>query len=308
MTTVDVPSSNAPPVSPAGRVEDAPAAGGGTISLGLQVETPENVVLTYQLAGPAVRCAAYLIDTLIRAMLLLVAAVVLQIFGTVLPGSALGLFLIVLFLMEWGYFVACEGLMNGRTPGKAAMGLRVIHEGGYPLTLWGSMGRNLLRFADALPVFGWLVAGLPLYGVGLVTVVLSPRLQRLGDLVAETVVISERHVVLPREPVILEKIDPLPREEINTWGPPARTLSAIDRFLGRRHILSHTRGHAIARDLARVLARRLEYTGDARQIEHYPMAFLARVHVTFLRREPPELPAIADGDRWAFDVETSDAI
>ena len=91
--------------------------------------------------------------------------------------------------------------------------------------------------------------------------------------------------MLPREPVILERIDPLPREEVPGTPPSPQTLALIDQFLGRRHAVSIPRGHDIARPLARSLSRRLRYTGEASLVEKYPMAFLARVYVTFLRRD-----------------------
>lgn len=248
------------------------------VGLELHVETPENVVLDYQLAGPAVRLAAYLVDLLVRGVLMAVISVVLLCAGAqVLTGTSVGLWLIVLFLNEWGYFVVCEGFFRGKSIGKHALGLRVVQEGGYPVTFLSAMLRNLLRFPDAMPFL--------LYGVGFVSMLLTRHFQRLGDLAARTVVITERHVVLPREPVILEKIEPLARDEIGTFSPGDRVLSLIDEFLGRRHVLTHERGHELAAILASRLAERLNYQGDARLVQQYPMAFLARVYVTFLRRD-----------------------
>lgn len=253
------------------------------VDLGLRIETPENVVLTYTLAGPTLRAGAYLVDLVIRLALWTTLFVVTMCAAVVAEGAALGLFLIVWFCLEWGYFTLFEGLWNGRTPGKWMLGLRVIQDKGYPITFWASAGRNLLRFADGLP---WLLVKFcPMYAAAFVSMLLSRRFKRLGDLLARTVVICERSVVLPREPVILERIDPLPRDEVPGPPPSPRTLALIDQFLGRRHVLSIPRGHEIARPLARSLARRLRYTGDESFVDAYPMAFLARVHVTFLRRD-----------------------
>lgn len=251
------------------------------IGLDLHVETPENIVLDYQLAGPAVRCAAYLIDLLVRIVAMVAISVVLFCFGApFLPGTMSGLWFVLLFLNEWGYFVFCEGFFRGKSIGKHALGLRVVQEGGYPITFWSAMLRNLLRFPDAMPYL--------LYGVGFFSTLLTRHFQRLGDLAARTVVITERHVVLPREPVILEKIEPLSRDDIGTYVPGDRVLSLIDEFLGRRHVLTHERGHALAAILASRLAERLNYQGDARLVQQYPMAFLARVYVTYLRRDEDE--------------------
>jgi uncharacterized RDD family membrane protein YckC len=248
----------------------------------LPVETPENVVLTYQLAGPTLRCAAYLIDTAVRAAGVMVIGIVLACAGVAAPGLSMGLLLVMLFLVEWGYFVICEGFFRGQSIGKHVLKLRVIDERGHPLTFWSALTRNLVRAADAVP----------LYGPALIAMLLSRRFQRLGDLAARTVVIQERQIVLPREPVILEKIQPLSRDDLGSYVPPERTLALIDEFLGRRHVLTHERGHALAAVLARALASRLEYRGDGKLVESYPMAFLARVYVTFLQDgEREERPA-----------------
>ncbi len=269
------------PVSPATSDPAAPAE--PLVDLELRIETPENVVLNYTLAGPTLRGGAYLIDLAIRIAAMSGVIGVVMCASVVTPGAATGLLLLVWFFMEWGYFTLFEGFWNGRTPGKWTLGLRVIQDKGYPITFWASATRNLLRVADGLPVL--LVRFFPMYAAAFASMLLSPRFKRLGDLVARTVVICERSVVLPREPVIIEKIDPLPREEVPGPPPPARTLALIDAFLGRRHAVSIPRGHDIARPLAAALARRLRYAGNPAFVEAYPMAFLARVYVTFLRRD-----------------------
>jgi uncharacterized RDD family membrane protein YckC len=274
-------------IAPVPPTIDAPASTpGAPVDLGLRIETPENVILTYTLAGPTLRAGAYLIDLAIRVAVFTGVVSVVTCASVVTPGAAMGLMLLAWFFLEWGYFTLFEGFWNGRTPGKWTVGLRVIQDRGYPITFWASAGRNLLRFADGLP---WLlVKFFPMYAAGFTAMLLSPRFKRLGDLLARTVVVCERSVVLPREPVILEKIDPLPRDEVPGPIPSPRTLALIDQFLGRRHAVSIARGHDIARPLAISLARRLRYTGDRALVERYPMAFLARVYVTFLRRDDEE--------------------
>jgi uncharacterized RDD family membrane protein YckC len=245
------------------------------IGLDLKIETPENVVLVYQLAGPAIRLGAYLIDFGVRAVVIVIVSIFLLCTGMVIPGMSGGLLLLLLFFMEWGYFIVAEGFFCGKTIGKHVLGLRVIHDRGHPLTFWGATLRNLLRAVDVLPF----------YGPGFISMVLTQRLQRLGDLVAGTVVISERRVMLPREPIILEKIEPLSRQELGSYVPQRGTLSLIEDFLTRRHTLSHDRGHAMAAPLARILAKRLRFQGDPDLPLQFPMAFLARLYVTFLKQD-----------------------
>ena len=254
------------------------------IDLGVVIETPENVVLTYRLAGPAVRVGAYLLDLMVRIGIMVAGAIVLGCAGAAaLPGLSAGVFLLLWFFIEWGYYVVSEGFFRGKTIGKNVFHLRVIQEGGYPITLWAALLRNFVRAADCLPLF--------LYGVGFLTMLASGKFRRLGDLAARTLVIQEDFVPLPLEPIILERIHPLPHGEISGYIPKARTMSLIEQFLGRRHVLTHRRGHAMALVLARALARRLDYRGDMKQVEQYPMAFLARVYATFHERpEEEEVP------------------
>ena len=152
-------------------------------------------------------------------------------------------------------------------------GLRVIKEEGYPITLWAALLRNFIRAADSLPY--------SFYGVGFVTMLLAGRFRRLGDLVARTVVIEERRVSVPREPIILERIEPLPRTEMGGFVPAGQTLALIEEYLSRRHVLTYKRGHALAHVLARPLAKKLNFSGDPQLVGKYPMAFLARVYATF---------------------------
>ncbi|WP_417391139.1 RDD family protein [Gimesia sp.] len=243
------------------------------LGLEMQVETPENVVLSYQLAGPSQRYVAYLIDFMIRSIMLVGILIffIAPLSNVMMPGAMMGLFLVIMFLNTWGYYTISETFFKGKSIGKHACGLRVIREGGYPITFWPSLLRNLARSADSII----------LYGIGMTSMLLTRRFQRLGDLVAGTVVIQERSLTLPRKPIILNKIKPLDKNEIGSFLPRDEVLSLIDEFIGRRHVLTYERGHALAAQLAQQLAKRLQYSGDEKKVSQYPMAFLASVYKTF---------------------------
>src|SRR5690606_13717654 len=120
-----------------------------TISL---VETPEHVSFSFEVAGPVRRVIAYLIDLMVRSIVLMVLAFV-AIIGEATGGSGLsgvgtGLWLTLAFAMEWGYFVLLEMLMSGQSIGKRALGLRVVTADGRPLGFGASVLRNLVRAAD----------------------------------------------------------------------------------------------------------------------------------------------------------------
>lgn len=144
----------------------------------LPLETPEGIELVVTPAGPSARLHAYLLDLLIRCGIYLAFFIPLHFFGRV--GS--GLFLIIYFLLEWFYPVLFEGLRGGQTPGKRYCRLRVLSADGTPLTFGGAMIRNLLRIIDIMPTF---------YVFGLLSMLMTQRFQRLGDLAAGTLVVFE---------------------------------------------------------------------------------------------------------------------
>ena len=147
------------------------------------VETPEHVRLDYVLADVGSRTAALALDlAIIAAALLLIGlgAARLNLIGG-LQSFVQPVFIFLVFLAFWGYFFLFEALWDGRTPGKRALGLRVVHTGGEPLTLPGSALRNVIRAVDLVG------AGV----VGAVSILATRRAQRLGDLVGGTVVVRD---------------------------------------------------------------------------------------------------------------------
>jgi len=100
--------------------------------------------------------------------------------------------IIAFFLVIAGYFVFFEWLWHGQTPGKRLLKLRVIREDGRPITFWEAAARNLLRIFDMMPA-----VVIPFYSVGLISVFISSRDQRVGDLFAGTVVVRERQDEAP---------------------------------------------------------------------------------------------------------------
>lgn len=168
----------------------------------LIIETPERVPLEFALASIGNRFLAVAIDHFIQYLSILVIAWFLlalagmsagevvdapdKLFGE-MPKWTVAITILALFLIFAGYFIFFEWLWNGQTPGKKLLKLRVIREDGRPITLWEAIARNLLRIGDAVP--GFIV---PVYSIGLITIFLSNRDQRLGDIFAGTVVIRER--------------------------------------------------------------------------------------------------------------------
>jgi len=141
------------------------------------------------LAGLGSRFAAYLLDLLIEVAILAVGSVVLTVAadGTASTGTRYvyaGLLAAVAFVDYFGYFVLCEMVSSGRSPGKRAAGIRVIRADGAPIGFKASLLRNICRLIDGFPQ--------PLCLVGSVLILSTRANQRLGDLLAGTVVVRER--------------------------------------------------------------------------------------------------------------------
>ena len=175
-----------------------------TIAMGrLEIETPDHVVLRYQLAGAGNRGFAAIVDFLIALILMLAIGFGFQALTTIDPAldDWSGWVVFLELLVAWLYFVLLEWLWNGQTIGKRFFGLRVISEDGEPARFVAVIVRNLVRVVDFLPA---------LYGFGLVTLIVSSRSQRLGDYAGGTFVVRA----------------PNPRRN----GSALRTLSARPRW------------------------------------------------------------------------------
>jgi uncharacterized RDD family membrane protein YckC len=161
----------------------------------LNIETPELVSIELPLAGIGSRFIAILVDSLILGaaliILIFLAAFILPALSLLGPKSAswgLGIFFLIIFLLFWGYFALSEAFNNGRTLGKRVAKIRVIHQSGRGINFAEALARNLVRIIDYLPGF---------YGVGIAAMFMSRRSQRLGDMVAGTLVVREREVEAP---------------------------------------------------------------------------------------------------------------
>jgi len=161
----------------------------------VQILTPENVRLEYEVADIGSRSMALIYDTLIQALLVLVVLVPLLLASL---NKSVGLLdraadkvvhstwtmvfaVIFLFLVYQGYFLLFEAFWGGRTPGKQSLGLRVVMEDGRALTFRAALIRNLLRAADFLP---------GLYATGVVVAFCNSGARRIGDWAAGTQVVK----------------------------------------------------------------------------------------------------------------------
>lgn len=164
----------------------------------LIIETPERVPLHFGLASIGNRFIACAIDHAIQTFalvliflgfLLLADTTNVESAFSTAPKWVYAVMIIVLFLILTGYFAFFEWLWSGQTPGKRWLKLRVIREDGRPITFWEASVRNLIRSFDMMPA--------PFYSIGLISVFSTTRDQRVGDMVAGTVVVRERETEAP---------------------------------------------------------------------------------------------------------------
>jgi len=199
----------------------------------LTIETPEQTDLEFNIAGVGSRFLALALDTLIQ-----IVAIVVFVFGgailfrALLPFEsgatwAIALLGVALFIIFIGYFAIFEAVWNGQTPGKRLIRIRVIKDTGRPIAPSEAVARNLMRLVDQMPVF--------LYGVGIVSALISRQNKRLGDFVAGTIVVHEQELrdfrplwQAPLNPsAVIYGADKLTNEE----------FSLIESFLNRREAL-----------------------------------------------------------------------
>lgn len=146
-----------------------------------QIETAQNIGITQEIAGIGERILAYLIDSLIMLSYLILVVFLLS--GLEVEGRNEWVLSLILGLPLFLYFLLWEIFWNGRTPGKAAMELRVVRLDGTNPTLGNYLVRWLLRLVDITLTSG---------SVAVLTILWNGKGQRLGDLAAGTTVISEK--------------------------------------------------------------------------------------------------------------------
>ena len=201
-----------------------------------KLETPENIDLDIHIAGPLVRSQAFLVDSLFKSVIQVVASIGLLVFGD----TGMGMLLIFTFALEWFYPVLFEVLNHGQTPGKRIMQIAVVNDDNTPVGWSASIIRNFLRIVDFLPMN---------YVAGLICMTVNRDFKRIGDLAAGTVVIYR------------EKKTPAPELPDTRTTPPPIALTVAEQravlgFAERHRSLTSERQQELANHLEPVLHKR----------------------------------------------------
>ncbi|WIV13093.1 RDD family protein [Proteiniborus sp. MB09-C3] len=152
----------------------------------IKVTTPENIEVEYTLAALGSRTAAAGIDVLIQMVLIGAILITVLLMGLT-PAElydrykswVIAISLLLIFIINYGYFIIFEMIMNGKTPGKKIFGLRTIRTNGQPIAFKHSVIRNLFRII------------VDIYGVGVILIFFTESHKRLGDYLASTIVVAE---------------------------------------------------------------------------------------------------------------------
>ncbi len=226
------------------------------------VETPEHVDVQFELAGVGSRMAAGLLDVLFLVLALLVVVIGGGAIGDTLASGSVArswlsaVMILLSFCFVWGYFTLFEALNGGRTPGKQALGIRVVMDTGRSITPQAAVVRNLVRFIDCY-------APIPV-APALLSMFLHPSNKRPGDMAAGTIVVRDHPTdwTLGATLPVAEETVAEPLEA----GPPElaeEEFRLLDRFLGRINDLTPEVQVRITTDLVRRFEPRIpRRTGD----------------------------------------------
>lgn len=279
----------------------------------VRVTTPENIEFEYALAGPFQRLPPFIFDLIVRIAAFIAIMILGGILTSWLPVNNVLLAVagtLLFFFLSWFYGIFFETRFNGRTLGKMVFKLRVISIDGRPINGVQAALRNLLRLADmgvllSLQIFDNAAPPrymIPTMIVGLVCMTLTPHLQRIGDLAAGTMVISEGNRRTPWN---------LQPEDVRAFGlaeliPATYQLShsmaqTVGLYMENRRRLTPMRRNEVARHVAEPLIQQFDLLSDtspdlllcALYVNTYLSEELREQGRVRLRRMSPQQPLAA---------------
>jgi uncharacterized RDD family membrane protein YckC len=214
------------------------------------VEVAEGVDILLRPAGPLPRAYAYILDALIRTAIMIILGLLLYmgagLLGFEVGKLGAGLGLLLAFVIEWGYYVISEAIW-GTSLGKKAFRLKVVRTSGVPLGWGPALLRNLLRTVDGMPF--------PTGLIGLGSCLLTRKFQRIGDLLADTVVVYQNDAGDYAPP----ELNPAFKAQLLPQPPPValsrEEQQAIVLYLERAGLWSEGRKEELANHLQPLTGR-----------------------------------------------------
>ena len=189
------------------------------------IHTAQNVRIDYETAGIGLRIGAFVIDGIVVLISFLLLVVLVEWLNIGIDVFVLREYLALFYFIL--YFFLSEMLTRGQTLGKKILRLRVIRLDGEDPTPGDFLVRSLFLLLDVVFTSGILAVLL---------IVTGTQNQRLGDLIAGTVVIHTRHFggVSLRDILTIRK-----REEHIARYPAVQRLTDADMLLVKQTLARH---------------------------------------------------------------------
>ena len=230
----------------------------------LEIRTGESIGIRYELAGLGSRFLAVGVDFAIQVgitlaivlLLLLLSFPLASATGSIVIGrgatksaqailGAIGIFAV--FLIFFGYFMIFELWWSGRTPGKRALGIRVVRDAGFPIDPGAAVIRNLIRVLEF---------GFGFYALSALSALVSRQNKRLGDLAAGTIVVRDRRDDASTLATYLG------REAPADDGLSSAERDLVERYVTRRAMLEPAARTRLAAQIAERLRPKLRASFD----------------------------------------------
>ena len=233
----------------------------------IRITTSQNIELEYELGSIGDRIVGYLIDGLIIIAYIIIIVFFFNFGGL---GSSNLWLMLVLFLPVIFYSLISEIVLNGQSVGKKVMGTKVISLNGQQPTLSQYLLRWLFRLVDFS-----IMSGL----IALVTVAVTDKKQRVGDLVAGTTVVKTKR----RTDFSQTFYSPIPDNQYQVAYPEVINLRDSDIQLLKEVVISVRRsGNSF---LTLQAQEKIEKVLNIKSREREPIDFLQKVladynHVT----------------------------
>ena len=245
----------------------------------VEFQTPENVILRYHLAGPGTRFVAWVFDTILIGIIDVALLIVGALMAAISPfefTSDMAVFILIgvvsgSFLL---YFLCFELFMQGQTPGKRSVDIRVVSAQGFGLSRGALFIRNVFRVIDTLPLL-WFIP------------VLTQQNQRLGDVVAGTLVVEDSAPEAERIQQELMQRGEAPAQFTFTASQAARldekTVKAIEMLFERGDSMERSQRQALRRRLTQLAAEKIGVDPE------YHPAFLQDLMAAYYRQQLSQL-------------------
>jgi len=240
----------------------------------LSIETPENIQLDYELAAPGSRFMAYMIDYFIMNTAIGILSFAFFYMFKIDHARSRDILLFIIFsiyaifYLLGGYFIIFETIWSGQTPGKKYVGIRVIQDNGLPVTFTQVMFRNIARLIDC---------GFPIqYGVGIAYMLSDRNTRRIGDVIANTLVVKNKKPItmseaLAPQPALSPNFDveafyatlPFDYHAVTTTE-----LAMMKEFWDIKNEIPQNRAFELVQELVASILKRLELTQQAKYNFH----------------------------------------